>query len=378
MAILRIRNDGPDVGQTEIIMYDGYDEAYTLIYDKSGKLLSYQTKDELGYPIADNINKAVSAKNMLYLPTTDKQNLIKYVKQLSPENIIELDSYYEWTYGESLEEAIKKEIGLDKNIKKALLEHLSNCFEKAIGCNTKYENKNSQITNPYYTGDKFTISCKNNKITVMNVSSKQQYNLDLEILLQDFPLREKALLKKSIQNLPAEVLADLAIEIDADDLNFGKKIKSTLFSKEIVTGGSYRIGSNSITLNTQGGSTSTLVHELGHAVDYMPYVGLNLSSIKKNSEFNTTFEKEMSNYIKAGYCKYDESSTEYIRTNDKKNKTSNYATASKQEMFAECYTLLMTGSCDSQDVIEDYFPETLKVIKTHISNIHKMKKNIRN
>ena len=32
-------------------------------------------------------------------------------------------------------------------------------------------------------------------------------------------------------------------------------------------------------------------------------------------------------------------------------------------MFAECYTLLMTGEDDSKDCILEHFPETLNVVR---------------
>ena len=43
-----------------------------------------------------------------------------------------------------------------------------------------------------------------------------------------------------------------------------------------------------------------------------------------------------------------------------------YCTANKKEIFAECYTLLMTGDAMSKDCILEHFPETLNVVRQMI------------
>ena len=42
---------------------------------------------------------------------------------------------------------------------------------------------------------------------------------------------------------------------------------------------------------------------------------------------------------------------------------SNYCTYTQEEMFAECYTLLILGNCKSKNVILKYFPECLECAK---------------
>ena len=39
----------------------------------------------------------------------------------------------------------------------------------------------------------------------------------------------------------------------------------------------------------------------------------------------------------------------------------NYCTANERELFAESYTLAMTGNCRSKNVITKYFPETFQI-----------------
>ena len=42
-------------------------------------------------------------------------------------------------------------------------------------------------------------------------------------------------------------------------------------------------------------------------------------------------------------------------------RAANYATTNIKEMFAECYQYLMTGTCLSADMLEDFFPECLSI-----------------
>lgn len=51
---------------------------------------------------------------------------------------------------------------------------------------------------------------------------------------------------------------------------------------------------------------------------------------------------------------------------------STYATIDEQEMFAECYNLLMSGTCESQEVIEKYFPKTMACALEILENTRKL------
>ena len=54
-----------------------------------------------------------------------------------------------------------------------------------------------------------------------------------------------------------------------------------------------------------------------------------------------------------------------------------YATTNKQEMFAECYVLLMYGSCQSQEVIDKYFPNTRDCVLEMVESTRKLPKSRR-
>ena len=85
------------------------------------------------------------------------------------------------------------------------------------------------------------------------------------------------------------------------------------------------------------------------------------------------FEKELKKYIASGKVQYSyEKGFEPSCTNTKDGHldyNTAYATANEKEMFAECYTLMMLGYCQSKDHILKYFPETFKVAGKLIAEI---------
>lgn len=107
-------------------------------YDKNGKLVSYTKNKKEGNcnvkikcdPISDAIYKDITAKNKAGLPTTGK-NLENHIKQITPQNIKTILENYKKNYDESLLDAINKEWGLDKQVKRRLLQHLNECTKKS-------------------------------------------------------------------------------------------------------------------------------------------------------------------------------------------------------------------------------------------------------
>ncbi len=54
-----------------------------------------------------------------------------------------------------------------------------------------------------------------------------------------------------------------------------------------------------------------------------------------------------------------------------------YCLKTENEMFADCYTLLMLGKCPSKDTILEYFPETLEQAKKQIEYVRSADDNLR-
>lgn len=172
--------------------------------------------------------------------------------------------------------------------------------------------------------------------------------------------------------LPGEVLADIAVELDSNIKNVKGNLLENLICSIRKFDGIYHSLEDEIALKTI--SKEVLVHELGHAIDYNGRI-LNTSSIENNQDFETSYKKEMKNYLAQGGKRYQDSET-YI--DEKGNESSTYATQDSGEMFAECYTLLMLGENKSKEIITKFFPETLKIVEKHIEHIRSLPQNVRN
>jgi hypothetical protein len=84
--------------------------------------------------------------------------------------------------------------------------------------------------------------------------------------------------------------------------------------------------------------------------------------------------KEMETYEASGQRRAqitynNDGSTSFWTANGRDEGPYNYCTATELEMFAECYTLLTTGDCDSKEAILTYFPETLKAVEKQLAEI---------
>ena len=110
-------------------------------------------------------------------------------------------------------------------------------------------------------------------------------------------------------------------------------------------------------------SANTIVHELGHAVDFL-FFRIPQSFQPK---FQYIYGKELKKYEQDGHARSTTSRNIFEReVNVKSNDNElggTYVTNNAQEAFAECYTLLMLGHCDSEKTIQKYFPETLQCAK---------------
>ena len=199
-------------------------------------------------------------------------------------------------------------------------------------------------------------------MTILNQKTGEKTIVDLEKLCKGLPIIQKIRVKKAIQNLPAEVIIDISKEVSfdiSDDLGVYRSSFDQIFDK-------IDLGSK---FDQADSAEYTLVHETGHALDYMGYV-LNTSSVADDTNFMKAYNAELQAFIDAGNEKYEEEYHPLTRTySPKSGKVENYVTWNEQEMFAECYSLLMTGSCSCTNCILTYFPKTLEAAKQHLDYI---------
>ena len=348
-------------------------------YDNNNKIRRYDDSKGFHYPIMDMIHDDICAKTKLGLPTTGK-DIEKHIKLLDKDNIRDIMHNYSENYGQTLEAAIKNEIGLDAATKKRILGHIENCLEQSHGYKKNEFTKESTVKNEYHTGEPYTVSQKGNILTAVNQKTGKESKLNLHDMCKDLPLEQKAAIKAALQRLPGEVIADFASEgiknlkTSGTLENLYDKAKEKITGSEDLLRAYYNATSNNITIRNQSEyfNVSELVHELGHAIDYNGYV-INTSSSGKGSAFYKAFQKDLEAYKKAGFQQYKKGDMRLFSNDPNKA----YATKNNREMFAECYALLTTGKCNSEDAIKGYFQNTLKEADKLLKQIRSLPDNKR-
>lgn len=227
---------------------------------------------------------------------------------------------------------------------------------EAQGYNPNLTIENSQVNNQYYQGDPYSVKYNGLSVTVTNKRTNEKHSFNFSNLLANVSEEEKVEFMKYIQTLPGEVLEDIAIELDNLQGVAGKDMHTRKDNPNFVAGGYYTGNDDAITT-----SPIHLVHELGHAIDYHGQAGDNMSVITQDVEVVSTFEQELQAFKDAGNKQYD-------YNDDSTRIGKNYATANVREMFAESYTLMMTGQCKSGDTITKYFPKTFALIQERLAS----------
>ena len=287
--------------------------------------------------VVDSLKKEFS-KNIQYNKINKilfSQKIMNVVKNLKPQQSLGDDNIIN-----STSEVLKNR---EKNTKRILL------LAQMRGYKSNLKIKNQQIKNQYYTGGLYDIEYSGLKVNIKNHSTGKTHCLDLYNLLSNMNDKEVVDFLLFIQKQPPEVLEDLEVEMD-DILSPTGRDMHTMDNQEFVAGGYYKPSDDSIVT-----SPVHLVHELGHAVDYSGKT--NRASTTKSKRFMASFKKELDAYKKQGNVQYDYKN----KRTWKRGNEYNYCTANERELFAESYTLAMTGNCRSKNVITKYFPETFQI-----------------
>lgn len=322
-------------------------------YYENGVLKERCFKDDSGYHITKydeqgNIvlnsefddKKEEFKKRLLDIASLDsEEEKINLIKELNKDNIIEFldSSQFSWS---KLINTINNE-----NTKKQIFSYLEyvlkECFEVGL------ENIKSpvQVKNKYHEGDEYKVKWKGEKIYITNTNTKEKSVIDTQKIVQNFPKAMQYWFLIRLQNLPGEVLMDMANEADYTDI----AVSST-------ADGSYNIDNDMINLLDGTFSTGTIVHELGHALD----------NIFQNNKFSSETSEILSSF--------EEESMKYKGSSD----LSDYCTTNVREFFAEAYTLMMLGEdYRAAKTIENNFPRTFALLKDLLEEIRRLPKEYR-
>lgn len=340
-------------------------------YDKNGIISYIEKNNKKRYPIIEQIHQAISSKNSIGLPTTDLKKLQAFTRFITPNNVDFLMEQYKKTYKKDLISDIKNEFGLyltakTRNEKDKIINHITNCYNKSCGYKATFTRSNSQITNKYHKGDNHKITCKNDILTVTNTKNHITKTIDLKKLTSDFDNQDAIQLKGYIQNLPGEVIMDIATE--CTDIFDGQSKLSKLYTKlnKIEDAGAYyNREDDDITLhvNKESEVTYGFAHELGHAIDYLS----NQKAMSETKEFKNSYNTCIKKYQANGGKIFSNKNYDEIY----------YATQTAQEMFAECYSYLMTGKAHNVALLTKHFSECLKATEKILQKVRTMPQNIR-
>lgn len=252
---------------------------------------------------------------------------------------------------DNIDELLKLDIDsvtddLEKNIKnpetlKAAKDYVQNIFKNIYNENMETFPKKSKIKNSNYEGSEYQIDWQDDKVYVQNLESNRKIVIDINNLTKNIPEEKRYILLIKLQNLPGEVLEDIADEAYFSDLSTG--------------GNNGTYGSWTDTIQLLGGSfhQDTIVHELGHAIDNI-FSELSYSTDKNNKLLTVYAEEKMTNMVQS-------------------DNNFNYAATNIQEFFAECYALLMLGDdYRAKECIETYFPKSFAVVKEMLKEIRQL------
>ncbi len=228
--------------------------------------------------------------------------------------------------------------------------------------NLYFRSEVSQVKNEHYAGVPYYVELEDSFMRGTNSHTGRNFDINLDELLELVDAKNKPGLKTILTGLSGEVLEDLSIE--TTHITHAKDTVSDIISG---TAGGYhpqkdRLGTIS--------NHKILVHELGHALDNIRFDdGMRDSLSTRDEKFKAAFKQEVEAYEAAGNSRYK------VIIKDRRIaniQNANYCTRSEQEMFAECYSLLMTGDCASKNVLLRYFPKTLEQAQNLIGQIRAM------
>lgn len=223
----------------------------------------------------------------------------------------------------------------------------------------KFADSITQIKNDYYTGDSYTVNRNGNVISIINQRTNEDIVLNLEDLCQNLSDEMKEKVYQEFEALPAEVMFDIAKEVAFKQDEKIAKDSTAAF---------YQPFDDTITLDVNKYYNRVLPHETGHSLDYNSG---GKAATSEDRNFMESFESELKDYIAAGNVQYKESENGEASSGNEVN-IGNYATMNEREMFAECYTLMMMGDCNSKDCIVKYFPKTLEAAKNLLKRIRSL------
>mgnify|MGYP003289156649 CR=1 FL=1 len=357
-------------------------------YDSNGELL-YTVKYHKRAPI---VTSPIFENMLQCIIKQDSEQLMKEVLKIDESNFsILLYAYKNQITNGDLIKILTENSAIDVNTRGRIKNHFANLLAQYDV--QDFSNRSSSIKNDNYNGSEFLVTLKDNVITVKKVKTGEVEELNLNTLFKNLTTFEKAFFKKGFSQLPGEVLFDYAKECST--IHVSSEANNLKDNPDFRESGHYSSFYDDITIideqlyplpffdetNEERNSktiltlSEVLTHELAHAVDFN---GVIFNTPESKDELMEIFEDELeNNYLPAGNVQYSYEKGFEVKYNDNFEATSCYATANVKEMFAECYTLLLNGDCQSKDHIQKYFPRSLAKVKEMIREVRSLSDDVR-
>jgi hypothetical protein len=214
----------------------------------------------------------------------------------------------------------------------------------------------NKISNPYYEGIEYDVKIEGDIIKIKSKAENgENIELDLNKLVSGLPADRAFKLKLSLKQLPAEVLVDMSHE--ARFVEYDSYFKKDMKSDAV---GVYNSNWDGIAFRGSPSLLKTIVHELGHAMDFMAvecfwglgYKNFTLDTFAKSGTAYETFEQEMADYI------WVQASTLVMGEKD------SLPEANDAAMLASA----ITNRGHSFDVCDDYMVYIKAFTKMHVIN----------
>lgn len=306
------------------------------IYDSNGEIIRKDKNNTV------KIEDYIYIKNIANLLASKKCEIDALSKEinkvLDKGNIgLLMDDYYLETGRELIDELNNASMS-DKE-KTELLNKICEPYvdSKYYDANKKIEH--SHIKNEYYTSsDEYSIEYNGPIINVYNKTTNSAKRINLKSLSDS---KKEIIRLDELQKLSGEVLENIAIELKTVN-----RLNSKPFSS---TRGEY-LNNDKIFLYTS--DPSTLVHELGHAIED----SASYKTFTSYGKFKQVFDQFIKEYTSSGHKRFLKISLFNLK--------SNYATYDEHEAFAIAMQILMGQKDDPHTKwLKKNAPELIKASK---------------
>jgi len=336
----------------------------------NGILYSTMSSDspEIKYNAVDLMNEIYCGN---FYSKINENNVEKLIKLLNKDNIINCCMKYSELHNKDFITFLYSKVSdINNKHRERLIRHI----EKCLGYQPNKKITNSQVKTQNYTSPYvYDVVFDGNQVSIYNKTTNKTSKIDIDKIFKDSERKfDKLAIISIMQKLPGEILEFIANEkislISLYD-NASKKMQDTFKKRGLAAfSGLYR---NDIEQIIVDASANTIVHEVGHAVDYM-VDSIVLSD--RTPVIRKAFWDGLERYKADGYPVHSLIKSENTADSEKPDY---YFSTNPQECWSRVFELLYLGHCDGQEILEKYWGEFIELEKAYIQLVQNAPDNLR-